>query len=207
MTDLVLATRNPGKVEELNALLADMDVNVLSLRDFPDMPEIEETGETFAENAEIKAATVARITGKLTLADDSGLEVDALGGQPGVHSARFGGPGASDRDKYLRLLELLQGVPDEVRTARFRAAVCIATPVGETVIVEGTCEGVIAREPSGEGGFGYDPIFYIPERDQTMAEVPSDLKNRISHRARAIQAARPILQALLLREQKEPYDD
>jgi XTP/dITP diphosphohydrolase len=179
------------------ALLADMDVNVLSLRDFPDMPEIEETGDTFAENAEIKATTVARITGKLTLADDSGLEVDALGGQPGVLSSRFGGPDATDRDKYLRILELLQGVPDEKRTARFRAAVAISTPQGETVIVEGTCEGRIAREPSGEGGFGYDPVFYIPEVGQTMAEAPSDLKNRISHRARAMQTAKRILEAYL----------
>ncbi len=197
MIDLVLATKNPGKVEELKALLADMDVNVLSLRDFAVMPEIEETGNTFAENAEIKATTVARITGKLTLADDSGLEVDALGGQPGVLSSRFGGPGASDRDKYLRILELLDGVPDEKRTARFRAAVAIATPQGETVIVEGTCEGRIADKPSGEGGFGYDPIFYIPEVGLTMAEVPSDVKNRISHRAKAMQSATRILRHYL----------
>jgi XTP/dITP diphosphohydrolase len=197
MTDLVLATRNPGKVEELKALLADMDVNVLSLLDFPDLPEIEETGNTFAENAEIKATAVARIAGKLTLADDSGLEVDALGGQPGVQSARFGGPGASDRDKYRKLLDLLQGVPDEARAARFRAAVCIATPEGETVAVEGTCEGVIAREPAGQGGFGYDPIFYIAEHGQTMAEIPSDVKNRISHRARAMQLAKRVLQQYL----------
>lgn len=197
MADIVLATRNPGKVEELKALLADMDVNVLSLRDFPDMPEIEETGETFAANAEIKATTVARITGRLTLADDSGLEVDALGGRPGVQSARFGGAGASDRDKYLKLLGLLQGVPDEARTARFRAAVCIATPEGETVIVEGACEGVIAREPAGEGGFGYDPVFYIPECGQTMAEVPSDVKNRMSHRAKAMQLAKRVLRQYL----------
>jgi XTP/dITP diphosphohydrolase len=197
MTDLVLATRNPGKVEELKALLADMDVNVLSLCDFPDLHEIEETGKTFAENAEIKATAVARIAGKLTLADDSGLEVDALGGQPGVQSARFGGPGASDRDKYRKLLDLLQGVPDEARAARFRAAVCIATPEGETVAVEGTCEGVIAREPAGQGGFGYDPIFYIAEHGQTMAEIPSDVKNRISHRARAMQLAKRVLQQYL----------
>lgn len=204
MTDLVLATKNPGKIEELKALLADMGVSVLSLRDFPDMPEIEETGDTFAENAEIKATTVARVTRKLTLADDSGLEVDALGGRPGVLSSRFGGPGASDREKYLRILELLEGVPDEKRTARFRAAVAIATPEGETVIVEGTCEGRIAHGPSGEGGFGYDPVFYIPEVGQTMAEVPSDVKNRISHRARAMQSAKRILQQYLASGRLQP---
>jgi len=197
MVDIILATKNPGKIEELKALLADMEVNVLSLRDFPDMPEIEETGVTFAENAEIKANTVARITGKLTLADDSGLEVDALGGRPGVLSSRFGGPDASDRDKYLRILELLEGIPDEKRSARFRAAVAVATPGGETTIVAGTCEGRIAHGPSGESGFGYDPIFFIPELGLTMAEVPSDVKNRISHRARAMQSARRILERYL----------
>ncbi len=197
MTDLILATRNSGKVEELKALLADSGVNVLSLLDLPEIPEIEETGATFAENAEIKAAAVARITGKLTVADDSGLEVDALGGRPGVQSARFGGPGATDRDKYLKLLDLLDGVPDELRTARFRAAVCIAAPDGATVTVEGACEGVIAREPSGEGGFGYDPIFYIPECGATMAGIAPEVKNRISHRAAAMRLAERVIRRFL----------
>ncbi len=189
---------------ELRALLADMDVNVLSLGDFPDIPGIEETGATFAENARIKAEEVSRITGMLVVADDSGLEVDALGGEPGVRSNRFGGPGAADRDKYLRILELLEGVPDERRTARFRAAVAVAAPGRETVIVEGSCEGVIAREPAGGGGFGYDPVFFIPEAGQTMAEVPSDIKNRISHRAKAMQKARCILEDYLSHRSAAP---
>jgi len=191
-------------VGELRALLADMDVNVLSLGDFPDIPEIEETGATFAENARIKAEEVSRITGMLVVADDSGLEVDALGGEPGVRSNRFGGPGAADRDKYLRILQLLEGVPDERRTARFRAAVAVAAPGRETVIVEGSCEGVIAREPAGGGGFGYDPIFFIAGTGLTMAEVSSDVKNRISHRAKAMQKARRILEDYLSHRSAAP---
>lgn len=189
---------------ELRALLADMDLNVLSLGDFPDIPGIEETGATFAENARIKAEEVSRITGMLVVADDSGLEVDALGGEPGVRSNRFGGPGAADRDKYLRILELLEGVPDERRTARFRAAVAVAAPGRETVIVEGSCEGVIAREPAGGGGFGYDPIFFIAGTGLTMAEVSSDVKNRISHRAKAMQKARRILEDYLSHRSAAP---
>ena len=152
MTDLVLATRNPKKIEEIKPLLGDLPVRILSLRDFPEIPETAETGATFAENAESKARAAAHATGRIALADDSGLEVDALGGQPGVYSNRFAGPAASDRDKYMHVLELLEGVPDKQRTARFRAAVAVSTPDGETVVVEGTCEGGIAREPRGEHG-------------------------------------------------------
>lgn len=197
MIDIVLATRNQHKVEELKALLDCVPVNVLSLRDFPDMPEIEETGTTFAANAELKANATSSITGKIALADDSGLEVDALNKEPGVYSNRFGGPGASDQDKYMRILELIQDVPDEKRTARFRAAIAISIPDGETVTVEGSCEGRIAHEPSGGMGFGYDPIFYIPEFDKTMAELLPDEKNSISHRGRALQAAKKVLAKLL----------
>ncbi|MCL6629544.1 MAG: XTP/dITP diphosphatase [Armatimonadetes bacterium] len=197
MSDIVLASRNPKKIKELKALLADLPVRVLSLDDFCGVPEVGETGETFAENAEIKAKTVAQATGLISVADDSGLEVDALGGQPGVYSNRFAGPDATDRDKYMRILELLQGVPDENRTARFHAAVAVATPEGETVVVEGTCEGRIAREPRGEGGFGYDPIFYLPEFGRTMAELPPDVKNQISHRAKAMHAAKNVIRRLL----------
>jgi len=197
MTDIVLASRNPKKIKELKALLADLPVRVLSLDDFCGVPEVEETGQTFAENAEIKAKTVAQATGLISVADDSGLEVDALGGQPGVYSNRFAGPDATDRDKYMRILELLQGVPDDNRTARFHAAVAVATPEGETVVVEGTCEGRIAREPRGEGGFGYDPIFYLPEFGRSMAELPPDVKNQISHRAKAMHAAKNVIRRLL----------
>jgi len=197
MNDLVLATRNPKKVEELKALLADVPVNVLSLRDFPEIPETPETGATFAENAELKARAAARSTGRIALADDSGLEADALGGQPGVLSNRFAGPHASDRDKYMRVLELLKGVADEKRTARFRAAVAVATPEGKVTVVEGACEGRIAHEPKGEHGFGYDPIFYLPELGKTMAELPPEQKNRISHRAKALHAAKDVLLRIL----------
>jgi XTP/dITP diphosphohydrolase len=197
MREIVLATRNPKKVEEIKALLADLPARILSLRDFPEVPETDETGLTFAENAEIKARAAARATGRIALADDSGLDVDALGGQPGVYSNRFAGPEASDRDKYMRVLELLEGVPDDERTARFRAAAAIATPEGETILVEGTCEGRIAYEPRGEEGFGYDPIFYLPELGKTMAELTREEKNRISHRGKAIRAAKRVLRKLI----------
>lgn len=197
MHEIVLATRNRKKVDELRALLADMPVRVLSLSDFPDLPETPETGVTFAENAEIKAKAAAHATGRIALADDSGLEVDALGGQPGVYSNRFAGPGATDRDKYERVLDLLEGVPDEKRTARFRAAVAISTPDGETVVVEGTCEGRIAHEPRGEGGFGYDPVFFLPELGRTMAELTPDEKNSISHRGKAMRAAKDVLREMV----------
>ncbi len=197
MTDLVLATRNPKKIEEIKALLAGVPVRILSLRDFPDISETAETGATFAENAELKARAAAVATGGIALADDSGLEVDALGGQPGVYSNRFAGPEASDRDKYMHVLELLEGVPDKQRTARFRAAVAVSTPDGETVVVEGTCEGRIAREPKGEHGFGYDPIFYLPQLGRTMAELSREEKNRISHRGKALRAAKTVLQGTL----------
>jgi XTP/dITP diphosphohydrolase len=193
---LVVATRNKKKLEELKSLLADLPIEVRSLLDFPNLPETPETGSTFAENAELKAKAAAQATGRVALADDSGLEVDALGGQPGILSNRFAGPDATDQDKYTRILELLEGVPDEERTARFKAAVAIATPEGETVLVEGACEGRIAREPKGENGFGYDPIFYLPELGKTMAQLPASEKNRISHRAKALQSAKKVLDQL-----------
>ncbi|HET6453557.1 MAG TPA: XTP/dITP diphosphatase [Armatimonadota bacterium] len=195
--DIVVATRNKKKLEELKSLLSDMPIDVLSLLDFPNLPETPETGNTFAENAELKAKAAAQATGRIALADDSGLEVDALGGQPGILSSRFAGPEATDREKYMRILDLLEGVPDEERTARFKAAVAIATLEGETVLVEGTCEGRIAREPRGENGFGYDPIFYLPDLGLTMAQLPASEKNRISHRARALQSAKKVLRELL----------
>ena len=193
MKDLVLATQNHKKVEEIKALLADVPVRVLSLLDYPEIPDTPETGATFAENAEIKARAAAQATGHTALADDSGLEVDALGGEPGVYSNRFAGPGASDRDKYMRVLDLLRDVPDEKRTARFKATIAIASPEGEVKIVEGTCEGRIAREPKGTNGFGYDPIFYLPEIGKTMAELTPEEKNAISHRGKALRAAKNLL--------------
>jgi len=198
VTKLLVATNNPGKVRELEKLLADLPVEII----FPAQEglalDVEETGETFAENACLKAQTYAQASGLLTLADDSGLEVDALGGAPGVRSARYAGPGASDEDRYRKLLAVLSKVPEAQRTARFRCVVALARPDGTVSTADGTCEGQIGFEPRGEYGFGYDPVFLVDGYEgQTLAELPPDLKNEISHRARAVQAARPLLELLL----------
>lgn len=187
---LVLATNNEHKLEELAAMLGDLPVRVVGLREFPGAPQVDETGTTFAENAILKARAAAEHTGQWAMADDSGLEVDALDGQPGVYSARFTGPDATDRDNNEKLLRLLEHVPDERRTARFRCALALVSPAGEIFVDEGTCEGVIARAPRGAGGFGYDPLFVVPELGRTFAELPPSVKDRISHRARAFSAAR-----------------
>ncbi|HHW44437.1 MAG TPA: XTP/dITP diphosphatase [Desulfotomaculum sp.] len=194
--ELVLATRNPGKVRELSQMLAPLGYEVVSLDRYPGVPEIVEDGATFKDNAVKKAATVARHTGRLALADDSGLEVDYLGGAPGVHSARFAGEGHNDRANNEKLLNLLSGVPAEKRSARFRCVVAVATPDGRVFTAEGTCEGVITTEPRGEGGFGYDPLFLVPEYGKTFGELEPAVKNRISHRGRALALAREILAGL-----------
>lgn len=158
--------------------------------------EVEETGTSFLENAVLKARRYAQVSGFLTLADDSGLEVDILGGEPGVRSSRYAGPGASDADRVQVLLEKLRDVPWEQRRARFRCVVAIATPDGQVQTAEGECSGIIAFEPRGTHGFGYDPVFYMPEFDATMAELPPEVKNQVSHRARAVRAARPLLEEI-----------
>jgi XTP/dITP diphosphohydrolase len=197
MIKLLVATNNPGKVREYEALLKGLPLTLTyPAREGIDI-EVEETGSTFAENARLKAAAYARASGLWTLADDSGLEVDAVGGEPGTRSARYAGQGASDEDRYCLLLSKLEGVPWERRTARFRCVIAVARPQGEIRTADGICEGVIAFEPKGEHGFGYDPVFYMPEHDQTMAELKPEVKNRISHRARAAEGARRILQELL----------
>ncbi|SHJ39940.1 XTP/dITP diphosphatase [Desulfofundulus thermosubterraneus] len=193
---LVLATRNPGKVRELSQLLSPLGYEVVSLEQYPGMPEITEDGATFKDNAVKKATAVARYTGQMALADDSGLEVDYLGGAPGVHSARFAGAGHDDRANNEKLLRLLAGVPPEKRTARFRCVVAVATPEGRVFTAEGICEGVIADKPRGEGGFGYDPLFYVPSYGKTFAELDPAVKNRISHRGRALVLMREILAGL-----------
>jgi len=187
---LVVATRNRNKLAEIRALLADLPVRVMGLDAFPGAPEVEETGATFADNARLKALAAARHTGEWAMADDSGLEVDALDGRPGVFSARFGGPGATDADNNRLLLALLKDVPPEERRARFRCAIAIASPSGETWVDEGVCEGLIADRPRGDGGFGYDPLFIVPELGRTFAELDPEEKNRRSHRARALALAR-----------------
>jgi XTP/dITP diphosphohydrolase len=190
---LVIATKNPGKVREFRQLLGDVP---LELSGAEEMPEVEETGATFAENAELKARAAAEWSGCWSLADDSGLEVDALNGAPGVHSNRFAGEGTTEADRNRRLLELLRDVPPQERTARYRAVIAVAAPDGKVWLYEGACEGRIVEEARGEHGFGYDPHFYLPEYARTMAELGPALKNRISHRGRALAGARPLLERL-----------
>jgi XTP/dITP diphosphohydrolase len=195
---LLVATNNPGKLEEYRSLLRDLPLEITSLRDEEIDLEPEETGSTFEENAILKAGAFARHSGLTALADDSGLEIDQLDGAPGVHSARYAGTGrGEDVRRYELVLHQLAEVPRTERTARFRCVIAIATPDGRVETAEGTIDGIIAYEPRGEGGFGYDPIFYIPEFDGTMAELPAETKNRISHRARAAQAALPIILRLV----------
>jgi len=194
--EIVLATRNRGKIRELQALLADLPVSLLTLDDYPAIPPLPETGDTFEANATSKAALVARLTGRIAVADDSGLEVDALRGAPGVHSATFLGPLATEADRNAWVLERMRGVEEERRTARFRAVVAVATPDGSARAFEGVCEGRIADVPRGAGGFGYDPIFIVPEYGCTMGELPAESKNAVSHRARAIRAARDHIASL-----------
>ena len=195
--NLLVATRNQGKVAEISEILASLDVTWLSLDDVGVNYEVEESGKTFEENAILKVKFYARKTGLLTLADDSGLEVDALDGRPGVHTARFGGPGLTQKQRYQRLLESLSYVPWEQRTARFRCVVALARNQELLRTASGVCEGMIALKPAGMGGFGYDPIFYLPERNKTMAQLQPNEKHRISHRGRALAALAPLLRAEL----------
>lgn len=187
---LLIATHNEGKVREFLELLGDAPFFLTSLKEQGITQGVEETGVTFEENAIIKAQAYARMTGLLTLADDSGLEVDALGGQPGVYSARYGGDGLTDENRVELLLHNLRGVPWNLRQARFRCVIAIATPPAdnvqlEPVTVEGTVEGIIQYEPAGNGGFGYDPVFLLPRKGLTTAQLPMDEKNSLSHRGQA----------------------
>jgi XTP/dITP diphosphohydrolase len=193
---LVLATHNEGKVRELRELLAGTGYDVVSLAEYPHVPEVIEDGDTFRANAVKKARQVAAAVGEIALADDSGLEVDYLNGAPGVHSARFAGTGHDDAANNQKLLKLLQGVPPEKRTARFRCVVAVATPDGRVETAEGTCEGLIIDEPRGENGFGYDPLFWVSEYGKTFAELDGVVKNSISHRGRALQKVRSLLAKL-----------
>jgi XTP/dITP diphosphohydrolase len=194
---LLIATRNRGKLREYRQLLADMPIEVTDLNELGIVEEVAETGDTFVENAIQKALAYARLSGLWTWADDSGLEVDALNGEPGVHSARFAGPDATEAARYHLLLQRMAHIPPGQRTARFRCVIAIATPEGRVEVAEGHCEGEIAFTPRGEHGFGYDPVFYLPDRHLTMAELSLEEKNRISHRARAAQTARQILERML----------
>ena len=192
---LVVATRNPGKVREFERLLLDIPFQLVSLDEagVPPGMEVEETGSTFQDNACIKARAYAMASGLLTLAEDSGLEVDALGGDPGVRSARYGGPGYDDAGRVQLLLNAMKDVPWEERTGRFRSTIAICTPEGAVSTVEGSVEGLIIFEPRGDGGFGYDPVFYVPSLEKTTSEMSMEEKNTISHRARASQKALELL--------------
>lgn len=190
---LLLATTNRGKVNEYRHLLAGLPYEIVSLSDEGITTEVEETGQTFEENARLKAVTLAAESGLLTLADDSGLEVDALGGEPGVLSARYAGEDASDADRIAYLLERMKDIPWSERSAHFSCVIAVAAPDGQARTCAGQCPGVIALEPKGENGFGYDPVFWLPDREETMAELPAAEKNRISHRAAAAVKARRIL--------------
>ncbi|OFV88828.1 MAG: non-canonical purine NTP pyrophosphatase, RdgB/HAM1 family [Acidobacteria bacterium RBG_16_68_9] len=194
---LVIATRNPGKRREFAQLLLGLPVDLADLNAFPDAPRVREDHESYLENARAKALAVARLTGRPALADDSGLEVNALGGAPGVRSARYAGDEATDGDNVERLLGDLSGVPEKDRTARFRCVIVVADPNGAFLTSEATCEGRIATEGHGSGGFGYDPVFYCPEAGRTFAEMAPEEKNRVSHRARACNGLRPHLSAFL----------
>ncbi len=190
---ILLATKNRGKIEEFGRLFEEFGHEVVSLLDLGEIPSVEEDGATFEENAIKKAKGYAEATGMAALADDSGLEVDALGGAPGVYSARYAGPSATDADNNRKLLKALEGVPEPERTARFRCVLALYLPDGRLITAHGTCEGLIALEPKGEGGFGYDPIFFVPSKGRTMAELSPEEKNAISHRGRAIERLRPAL--------------
>ena len=187
---LVLATNNVHKLRELRALAADLDVEILSLQDLGVQVHVVEDGRTFLANATKKALAVARATGLPALADDSGLEVYALGRRPGVHSARYAGPNATDQDRIDKLLRELEGVPPQRRTARFRCVTVLALPGSDEPVhvAEGVCYGRITEKPMGAGGFGYDPVFWHPRSEKTFAQMSPEEKNRVSHRARALRA-------------------
>ncbi len=194
---LLIATRNNKKKKELQEILSDLDINLLSLDDIPPVPEVEEDGLTFEDNAIKKALLTARQSGLLTLADDSGLVVDALGGAPGVFSARYAGPEADDEKNNQKLLLALHDIPDQDRTARFACVIALATPEGSVQTVEGICEGLISRIPQGKEGFGYDPLFVPAGLENSFAELSSAIKNTISHRGQALTKIKPVLQELL----------
>lgn len=191
---LVIATENRHKGEEIASILREeMALEVRTLADFPGVKLPPETGSTYRENAVQKARAASRATGHWALGDDSGLEVDALDGAPGLYSARFAGEGVTYAENRKKLLDLLGDRPDEQRTARFICTIAVASPDGAVEVVEGRCEGRITRQDVGAGGFGYDPIFFLPTHRKTFAEISAEEKNRISHRGRAVRAAVPIL--------------
>ncbi|MCL1949779.1 MAG: XTP/dITP diphosphatase [Turicibacter sp.] len=201
MKEIMIATKNPGKVKEFEHIFKPFGVTVKSLFDFPEVEDIEETGTTFEENALLKARSIAQSQNIVVLADDSGLEVDALSGRPGVYSARYAGPGRDDAANIEKVLKELEGIPNQNRGARFVCCLAMAMPTGEEYVVRGTCPGIIATSCTGDEGFGYDPIFYLPELGKTMAQIPKSQKNVLSHRANAFVQLQEILQQLGIKKE------
>jgi len=203
MPKLLLATSNPGKIREYRFLLEGLGYEMTTLTEERIAEVITESGNSYEQNARLKAIAYAKLSQLTALADDSGLEVDTLNGEPGIKSARFAGEAATDVEKVDLLLAKLNGVPWERRTACFKCVIAIATPEDQSSVCYGECGGLIALEPKGENGFGYDPIFFLPELGKTMAELPPETKNQISHRARASQKARQILQQLQIQSVRQ----
>ncbi|MBE5924063.1 MAG: XTP/dITP diphosphatase [Lachnospiraceae bacterium] len=195
MKRLIFATGNQDKMKEIRMILGDLDYEILSMKEAGISADIVEDGKTFEENAEIKASAIAKISNCLVLADDSGLEVDYMDKQPGIYSARWMGEDTSYDIKNKKIIENLEGVPDEKRTARFVCAVAAAFPDGKVITKRGTIEGIIGYEQRGENGFGYDPIFFLPEYGKTTAELSPEEKNKISHRGRALELIKKELEA------------
>ena len=193
--EVLVASRNKGKIREIRDVLEGLNLRILALSDFPDAPEVEEDGSSFTENALKKARFYSKYFWKLTLADDSGLEVDSLKGQPGVHSARYAGERASTQENNQKLLREIQGVPISRRGARFKCIIAIASPEGGDAIAEGSCRGRIGFKEKGKKGFGYDPLFILPQYGKTMAELTLEEKNRVSHRGKALRKIRRIIQS------------
>ena len=196
MAKLLLATGNQAKLKELRNLLHDLPYELVTLPEAGIRVKVDESGNSLEENASLKATIFASKSQLLTLADDSGLEVDALGGQPGVRSARYAGKNASDSERVDYLLSRLEGVPWEKRSAHFRCVIAVCTPDGQVEFGSGDCRGIITLKPRGEQGFGYDPVFYLPEMGKTMAELPPEVKNQLSHRGKAARKAYRVLERL-----------
>lgn len=200
MKEIIIATKNSGKAKEFKQIFAAKGYQVLTLLDFPELGDVEETGQSFEENAILKAEQISQEIGKMVIADDSGLVIDALNGKPGVFSARYAGEEKDDEANIDKVLLELTGVPDEARTARFYCALAIAAPGKQTVTVFGTCEGRILHERQGTNGFGYDPIFFSLEEKRSMAELSGEEKNRISHRGHALKKLEQQFDSVLLKE-------
>jgi XTP/dITP diphosphohydrolase len=193
--EVIVATRNKGKIREIRKALKGLGLRIYSLRDFQDLPEIEEDGKSFSENALKKARFYSKHFGKLTIADDSGLEVDGLKGRPGIYSARYAGEGASSQENNQKLLREMQGLPLSKRGAQFKCVIAVVSHDGKEAVAEGSCKGTIGFEEKGRKGFGYDPLFIIPKYGKTMAQLSLEEKNEMSHRGKALKKIRRIIQS------------